>query len=293
MFATTALAHHLDSGLFLPSAQVSSPFSKASTHATTEGILRSHPAESNPANKLYPETYDQKPLEPCDQDTTSQNCATTNWAGVAIEIPDNGDQPDGDQFNLIQGHFFVPQPIGSTKGGAAIWVGIDGFKSNISILQVGIQITIDDLGGFGYNSWYQWYPNPSRAIDSSVFNFTATDGMFLMVSTDNSTCGNVTLINTTTGLKWSTQVCHPEYPLSGQSAEWIVEDYYENGNPVTFADFDFVVFDRAIADTIVGFQYTPLNGTVVEMTSANNDVITQVTPLQPRQVNISYARVSH
>lgn len=41
-------------------------------------------------------------------------------------------------------------------------------------------------------------------------------------------------------------------PLCQQDAEWIVEDFEDNGAAVPFADFGTVTFDNALAQTPLG-----------------------------------------
>lgn len=66
------------------------------------------------------------------------------------------------------------------------------------------------------------------------------------------------------------------YALCEQNAEWIVEDFEENGSLVPFADFGTVTFDSATASGPSGTTYTPSGATIIDI-EQYNQVLTSVT----------------
>ncbi|KAJ3808752.1 glutamic protease [Lentinula aff. lateritia] len=167
---------------------------------------------------------------------------STNWAGVVIESP-----PTGQNFTTVSGTFVVPKPTGS-NGSASAWVGIDGDTASQSILQAGVDFTL--LGGkVTYESWYEWYPN--YAYDFSNFAISAGNTVTITIHATSSKTGTVTLSNKSTGKSVSQSLTAPSSStaLKGQNAEWIVEDYDENGSLVPFANFGTVTFTNASAST--------------------------------------------
>ncbi|KAJ3828084.1 peptidase A4 family-domain-containing protein [Lentinula raphanica] len=165
-----------------------------------------------------------------------------NWSGVIIESP-----PSGQNFTSVTGTFVVPTPSGS-DGSASAWVGIDGDTASQSILQAGVDFTIKG-GKVSYDSWYEWYPN--YAYDFSNFAISAGNTITINILSNNSTHGSVTLINKNTGKSVTQILSAPSSSaaLKGQNAEWIVEDYEQGGNLVTFANFGTVTFTNASAST--------------------------------------------
>ncbi|KAJ3892253.1 glutamic protease [Lentinula edodes] len=193
---------------------------------------------------------------------------STNWAGVIIESP-----PSGQNFTTVTGTFVVPSPTGS-DGAASAWVGIDGDTSSQSILQAGVDFKISG-GKVSYDSWYEWYPN--YAYDFSNFAISAGNTITITVHSTSSTTGTVTLTNKSTGKSVSQSLTAPSSSaaLKGQNAEWIVEDYEQNGSLVTFANFGTVTFSGASASTS-SKTVTPNTGIKVNI-EQNGKVLTSIT----------------
>ncbi|KAH7875468.1 putative aspergillopepsin [Lentinula edodes] len=193
---------------------------------------------------------------------------STNWAGVIIESP-----PSGQNFTTVTGTFVVPSPTGS-DGAASAWVGIDGDTASQSILQAGVDFKISG-GQVSYDSWYEWYPN--YAYDFSNLAISAGNTISITVHSTSSTTGTVTLTNKSTGKSVSQSLTAPSSSaaLKGQNAEWIVEDYEQNGSLVTFANFGTVTFSGASASTS-SKTVTPNTGIKVNI-EQNDKVLTSVT----------------
>lgn len=62
-----------------------------------------------------------------------------------------------------------------------------------------------------------------------------------------------------------TQDLSSSTPLCQQDAEWIVEDYSENGSLVPMCNFDKVEFTNAYATTASGTRIYPPSGVVFEI----------------------------
>ncbi|TVY41451.1 Aspergillopepsin [Lachnellula subtilissima] len=161
---------------------------------------------------------------------------SSNWAGAVLTAP-----PAGTTFNAVSAKFVVPTPSGS--GSASAWVGIDGDTYTNSILQTGLDFTVTN-GKVSYDAWYEWYPD--YAYDFTGISFSAGDSVSVSVKSSSSTAGTAVIENLTTG-KTVSKALTSTAALGGQNAEWIVEDFEENGSLVTFADFGAVTFTDATA----------------------------------------------
>ena len=60
--------------------------------------------------------------------------------------------------------------------------------------------------------------------------------------------------------------------LCQQNAEWIVEDYSENNEPVPFCNFGTVEFTNAYATTTAGGRVTPDGAKMIVMQSNGQDI---------------------
>ncbi|KAJ3807767.1 peptidase A4 family-domain-containing protein [Lentinula aff. lateritia] len=192
---------------------------------------------------------------------------STNWAGVIIES-----SPSGQNFTTVTGTFVVPSPTGS-DGAASAWVGIDGDTASQSILQAGVDFKING-GKVSYDSWYEWYPN--YAYDFSNFAISAGNTITIPVHSASPTTGTVTLTIQSTGKSVSQSLTAPSSStaLKGQNAEWIVEDYEQNGSLVSFANFSTVTFSGASASTS-SKTVTPNTGVKVNI-EQNGKLLTSI-----------------
>ncbi|KAF8444749.1 acidic protease 1 [Boletus edulis BED1] len=186
---------------------------------------------------------------------------SSNWAGVLWA------EGDG-TFTTVTGTFTVPTPSGSAGSAASAWVGIDGDTCQNAILQTGIDFTVDG----GYDAWYEWYPD--YAYDFTGISISAGDVIKTTVTATSTTSGTAVIENLTNG-QTVTQHLTSSYALCGQNAEWIVEDFEENGALVPFADFGTVTFSGASASG-PGGTYTPSGATEIDI-EQNGKVLTSVS----------------
>ncbi|TAQ84337.1 hypothetical protein B7494_g7340 [Chlorociboria aeruginascens] len=186
---------------------------------------------------------------------TSKVEYSSNWSGVVLTAP-----PSGSTFNSVSAQFVVPTPSGT--GSAAAWVGIDGDTYQNAILQTGVDFTVGSGGAKSYDAWYEWYPDYSH--DFSGITIHAGDTILATVRSSSATAGVATIENLTTGVT-VTKSLTSSSRLGGQNAEWIVEDYEENGSEVQLTNFGTVVFSDAVAGYSSGGTEGPGSGTVIDL----------------------------
>jgi hypothetical protein len=126
-----------------------------------------------------------------------------------------------------------------------VWVGIDGDTYTNAILQAGVDLNVAADGSVSFDAWYEWYPDYSYTFDLEV---SAGDEISMTVVASTSTSGTALVENLTTGEQASIDLTST-YALGGQNAEWIVEDFEENNQLVSFADFGTVEFTNCVATT--------------------------------------------
>jgi Peptidase A4 family len=217
---------------------------------------------------------------------------SSNWAGAVLTAP-----PAGQTFNAVSGQFNVPTPSfpsGASSGGdsyaASVWVGIDGDTYQNAILQAGIDVTINSDGSYSFDSWYEWFPNYAIDFDTSAFSFTAGDEVSVSVTSSSSSKGKVVLNNLSTGQSVTQSVSAPDSSstLGGQNAEWIVEDFEDNGGLVPFANFGSVLFTNAVAKT--KSQTLGTSGAdIIEIEDDNGNVLTTVSIPSSSEVQLVYS----
>ncbi|KAF8184452.1 glutamic protease [Pholiota molesta] len=200
---------------------------------------------------------------------------SSNWSGAVLTSP-----PSGQTFSTVTGTFVVPTPSGN--GAASAWVGIDGDTAQNSILQAGVDFTISG-GSVSYDAWYEWFPN--YAIDFSNFGISSGDTITVTVQATSSTAGYAILENASTGQK-VTQAVSSTAALAGQNAEWIVEDFEENGSLVPFADFGTVTFTGASAST--ASSSVGVTGATILDIEQSGKVLTSVTVNSASSVTVKY-----
>ncbi|KAF5361700.1 hypothetical protein D9758_007347 [Tetrapyrgos nigripes] len=197
--------------------------------------------------------------------TTHPTEFSTNWSGAVIESP-----PSGQTFQTVVGTFFLlraetePRARGSPLGDTA----------QNSILQSGVDFTVTN-GRVSYDSWFEWFPN--FAIDIPSFVPAAGNTVRITVHSTSSTAGTVTLENLSTGARVVENVRAPSSSaaLQGLNAEWIVEDFEENGGLVPLTNWGTVTFTGAQAST-ASSSITPSGATIINM-EQNNRVLTSVS----------------
>jgi hypothetical protein len=189
---------------------------------------------------------------------------SSNWAGAVWG------EGDG-TFTTVTATFTVPTPSGAS-GAASAWVGIDGDTCGNAILQTGVDFTVTG-GKASYDAWYEWYPD--YAYDFSGISISAGDVIKTTVTASSTTSGTAVIENLTTG-QIVTQELTSSYALCEQNAEWIVEDFEENGSLVPFVDFGTVTFSSATASGPSGTTYTTSGATIIDI-EQNGQVLTSVT----------------
>ncbi|KZT03720.1 uncharacterized protein LAESUDRAFT_729021 [Laetiporus sulphureus 93-53] len=229
-------------------------------------------------------SHRSQPLKVIEQsivgDVTNDVQYSPNWAG-AVYAESEG------SFTAVTGTFTVPTPSvpsGSSGGtySAAAWVGIDGDTCQNAILQTGVDFTVDENGDVSYNAWYEWYPEVS--YDFSGISFSAGDVVQLTVTASSTTSGTAYIENLSTE-QTVTQDLSSSYALCEENAEWIVEDYEEDGSLVAFADFGTVTFTNAEA-TYDGETVGPSTATLINI-EQDGEVLTSVST-DSSSVTISY-----
>jgi len=187
---------------------------------------------------------------------------TSTWSGYVIPS-------SSALFTNASGAWIVPtiNCAATPNGGAAIWVGIGGYGwptggTSGTLLQTGVTAGCTN-GVPQYNGWFEEYPSipntsknflgfpvsPGDAIEAYVFQGSSgawetrvddlTTGLSGVMVTGNgwgvsADAGNGTFLKqgSTDGLSYS----------GGYTAEWIVEDYSQNGAAVPLADYGTVNF---------------------------------------------------
>ncbi|KIK57915.1 hypothetical protein GYMLUDRAFT_98354 [Collybiopsis luxurians FD-317 M1] len=198
----------------------------------------------------------------------THSATSTNWAGVIIQSP-----PSGSHFTSAVGTFIVPTPSGN--GAASAWVGIDGDTAQNSIFQSGVDFTVSK-GQVSYSAWYEWYA--AFAVDVPSFQVSAGDQIRITLTTTTSTHGTVLLENLSTSQSFTKDVSAPNSSsaLQGKNAEWIVEDFEENGQMVTLTNWGTLTFTDGSAGTNTGSSVAPSTGTIVNM-EQDGRVLTSVS----------------
>lgn len=202
-------------------------------------------------------------LDPESSGNDTQVSYSTNWSGSVIDSP-----PSGESWETVTAEFTVPDPSGSSGASASAWVGIDGDSCTTAILQTGVDFTV----GSGYDAWYEWYPDYAYDFTLSI---SSGDVIKTTVTASSSKAGKAVIENVTTG-KTVTKSLTSSSALCLENAEWIVEDFEEDGSLVTLADFGTVKFTSATATTSSGTSEGPSSGTVIDIKQSGS-VKTSVT----------------
>ncbi|CDO72003.1 hypothetical protein BN946_scf184943.g38 [Trametes cinnabarina] len=194
---------------------------------------------------------------------------SSNWSG-AVLVAGSG------TYKSVTATFTVPTPREPSGGrgthSASAWVGIDGDTCGSAILQTGVDFTVSG-SSVSFDAWYEWFP--AAAFDFSGFTVRAGDSITATVTASSTTSGTATLINHSTGQ----QVSHSfsrQPALCQENAEWIVEDFEENGGLVPLANWGTVTFTGASAGTSSGTSVGPSGATIIDL-EQNGSVLTSVS----------------
>ncbi|KAJ9165769.1 Acid proteinase [Coniochaeta hoffmannii] len=171
---------------------------------------------------------------------------STNWAGAVLV---------GSGYKSVTGTFVVPTPkrpsgsSSSTTYSASAWVGIDGDTCQTAILQTGVDFNIQG-STVSYDAWYEWYPE--YAYTFTGFSIAAGNTIKVTATASSTSAGSVTITNVSTGKTVTHSFSGESGKLCETNAEWIVEDFEENGSLVPFANFGTVTFTSASVTTTGG-----------------------------------------
>lgn len=123
-----------------------------------------------------------------------------------------------------------------------------------------------------YSAWYEWYPD--YAYDFTGITISAGDVIQASVDATSLSTGTATIDNLSTGQSVShTWTKGTRGNLCEYNAEWIVEDFEQNGALVPFANFGTVTFSNAQA-TDNGGTVGPSGATIIDI-EQNGKVLTQ------------------
>lgn len=209
---------------------------------------------------------------------------SSNWSGAVLTSP-----PSGTTFTSVSAQFTVPtpQPVNGQAGSSSAWVGIDGDTYSAAILQTGIDFSVDSSGDASFDAWYEWYPD--YAYDFSGIDINAGDTISVSVVASSSTAGTATIENLTTGQTVNQDLTAPDSSsaLGGQNAEWIVEDFEENGSLVTLDNFGTVTFTSASAGLSSGDSVGTDGADLIDI-EQNGEVLTSASTPSSSEVVVSY-----
>ena len=127
---------------------------------------------------------------------------------------------------------------------------------------------------YSYDAWYEWYQD--YAYDFSGITIAAGDTISVSLKTTSSKQGSVVLENVSTG-QTVTKSLSSSSALGGQNAEWIVEDYEENGGLVPLANWGTVTFSNAVATGSGGTTEGPASADVIDLESSSGSVLSSVS----------------
>ncbi|KAJ3852786.1 peptidase A4 family-domain-containing protein [Lentinula lateritia] len=206
-----------------------------------------------------------------------------NWSGAVLVSP-----PTGEIFNSAVGTFTVPSmPSVNGNGAAAAWVGIDGDTFATAILQAGVFFSVTDQT-VEYGAWYAFFSK--NTYGSDYVQVSAGDVITVNIDASSNSEGIVTLTNESAGKSFVINLTSPtklSY-LGGQNAEWIIEDYTQNGGLVPLANWGTVTFVNASASTSANNTLGLEDATIFDI-EQYNDIMTYVTIDSDSSVSISYA----
>ncbi|KAF5384628.1 hypothetical protein D9757_007518 [Collybiopsis confluens] len=253
---------------------------------------------SNAARALPPQMVSRRsarrmnPLYPAENSQADAVEATNttiqysgNWSGAVLTSP-----PAGEIFTTASGTFTVPKTVtASGNGAAAAWVGIDGDTFATAILQAGVYFSVTG-DTVEYGAFYEWWPNFATDIPTEVFGISAGDVITINIVATSLSAGTVTLINQTKKTQFSIPQSAPTKLslLGGQNAEWIVEDYTQNGGIVPLANWGTVNFVNASASTSTRTA-VDLSGATIFDIKQFGVVYTDVTIDSGSSVSVAYA----
>ncbi|CAD6500433.1 BgTH12-07610 [Blumeria graminis f. sp. triticale] len=193
---------------------------------------------------------------------SSHSTLSSNWAGAILTTP-----PAGSTFTAVSARFTIPAP--KVNGAASAWVGIDGDTYAAAILQTGIDFMVIN-GVLAYKAWYEWYPD--YAYDFTDFKMSPGDVINISVAASSSSAGTAIIENVTTRQKVTKALTAPtsNSNLAGQNAEWIIEDFQQDGALVPLTNFGTVSFTNSMATTSAGKQVDTTGAQILDIQQGRN-----------------------
>jgi hypothetical protein len=222
--------------------------------------------------------------------TTEATETSSNWSGGVVSAPPQ--QP----FSWVQADWTIPNFVAPDMFQlykASIWVGIDGEQGSTDVCQAGITgWAIDILGATfgGVYAWWEWYPEAEVAFT----NFPVSVGdMITVVVCAGSTSAYVYLADQTNGAVTSVNFSAPEgTTLTGNCAEWIVEAPQVNGQQVSLANYNEVLFTSCDAVAFTSSDAIDIvgggTGNNIDMFDSNNNEISEGILVSPTVVECQY-----
>jgi len=180
-----------------------------------------------------------------------------NWSGAWVK------RPTSEPIKSVSAEWTVPgvnppwQSNGTLQDGTYLvgtWVGIDGTHGTSDVLQAGTASECVVAGGkfvsTRFFAWTEWYSAPYY----EVTNLSVSPGDRIactVCAPFENTHGSALFNNLTTGVVTSVGIDPPAgVALSGNAAEWIVEDpSLASGAPYPFPVYNATVFTGCTAGT--------------------------------------------
>ncbi|KAL2262490.1 hypothetical protein VTK26DRAFT_1171 [Humicola hyalothermophila] len=219
-----------------------------------------------------------------ERDTISYS---SNWCGASQHASSQAEQ---DAISNIFGYFTVPDLM--LRDGhpapqfAAAWVGIDGAECNSALLQAGVTTIVNSNGGQSASAWWEWYPNSAFTIEG--LRVRPGEWIGVNITAIDATTAQLVIINADQGQSMTLDISNGP-PLCRIDAEWIMEDFYDSGEQVTFARFSDLWFVDAAATT-VGGQNVGIDGaTMVYLQADDGAILCSAEPWD----NSNFVAISH
>jgi hypothetical protein len=189
---------------------------------------------------------------------TSAFDTSSNWSGAYVL------RPEAEPFTGVSASWIVPDvappPSARTSSGGwtngtylmGAWVGIDGWDGSGDVLQAGTASSVTVAGGQiqskSFSFWYEWFGN--APVYPAGFALQAGDLISCSVCATTPTHGVAAVLNLTTGQAMSYGFDAPSgVSLSGNVAEWIVEDPGNGKGEYPFPNYGATFFRDATAGT--------------------------------------------
>lgn len=209
--------------------------------------------------------------------STTESQGDFFWGGAVQE------GPQGTGWNFVQGSVVVPNFSGGDSSQSAnMWVGIDGNECTSAILQTGLVA----YGDGSFWLWTEWWKNSMQDYQSGLI-FSPGDTLRFTVHAQSYTSGTTTVENLSNGKSVSqTFTSETNYPLCETDAEWILEDWTQNGQPVPLYNWGTISIFDTIAKNPDG-QVTAAGSNIVNI-NINGQTLTKSNVKSDGTVSVTY-----